>query len=94
MVLSACETAVAGDRADVAQGLAGVAAQGARSVIGSLWKVPDEAAAMFMSAFYESWTQAKRTSVASALAQAQDRVRQRYPHPTYWAPFINMGRWD
>ncbi len=50
LILSACETAAGDDRA--ALGFSGVAVQaGARSVLGSLWLVQDEATSVLLSTF-------------------------------------------
>ncbi|MGA3983478.1 CHAT domain-containing protein [Ralstonia nicotianae] len=93
VVLSACESAV-GSGDDLALGLAGLAQLGTRSVIGSLWKVDDQATADLMEAFYMIWTAQPSNGPARALAAAQARVRKDYPHPYYWAAFTNVGRWQ
>ena len=52
LALSACETAAGDERA--ALGLAGVAIRaGARSALGSLWRIHDEAASQLVVSFYE-----------------------------------------
>src|SRR5206468_12428901 len=69
LTLSACDTAAGDDRA--ALGLAGMAIKaGARSAVGTLWRVSDQAAAELISEFYR---QLKRPGVsrAAALQQAQ-----------------------
>lgn len=93
LMLSACETA-AGDE-NAALGLSGVAVKsGARSAVGTLWLVDDEAAQVISSDFYRGLFQ-DRVSRAKALQRAQrlllkDRVRR---HPYYWAPFVLIGNW-
>ncbi|CCF96745.1 CHAT domain-containing protein [Ralstonia solanacearum] len=93
VVLSACESAV-GSENGVVLGLAGLAQLGTRSVIGSLWKVDDQATADLMEAFYMIWTAQPSSGPARALAAAQARVRKDYPHPYYWAAFTTIGRWQ
>ena len=56
LILSACQTAIGDQRA--ALGLAGVAVRaGARSVLGSLWRVDDASTAELMKQFYEELLQ-------------------------------------
>ncbi|WP_204153542.1 CHAT domain-containing protein [Leptolyngbya sp. CCY15150] len=93
LVFSACDTAQGDDRA--ALGLAGVAVQaGARSTIGSLWKVDDASTSVFMQQFYQALTQ-DNLSKAAALRQAQLALldSEAYQAPYYWAPFILVGNW-
>lgn len=93
IVLSSCESAGIG-QGDLALGLAGIAGLGARSVIGSLWQVDDEATSKLMSAFYVNWMAQHAKDASRALATAQQQVRDQYKHPFYWAAFITIGRWD
>lgn len=95
VVLSACETGrtqtAAGD-----EGLGLVRAfqlAGARDVVASLWAVDDEATAHFMTAFYRGWGRG-RLDVATALQQARQAMRRRWPHPFYWAAFQGYARAD
>lgn len=93
LVLSACETAQGDDRATL--GLAGVAVQaGARSTIGTLWKVDDASTSVLMQAFYQAWS-AGAISKAEALRQAQLHLLQGadYRSPYFWAPFVLVGNW-
>ncbi len=93
LVLSACETASGDQRA--ALGLSGIAIKaGARSTIGSLWSVNDEASAEFAGYFYEYLTK-PNMSRAAALRLAQLRLlnNPRYQHPIYWAPYTLLGSW-
>jgi CHAT domain-containing protein len=93
LTLSACRTAAGDDRA--ALGLAGLAVKaGARSALASLWFIDDEAAATFVTAFYEALENGAATK-AKALQTAQLRMLQdrRYRHPAYWAPFLIIGNW-
>ncbi|MEM9485509.1 MAG: CHAT domain-containing protein [Cyanobacteria bacterium P01_F01_bin.116] len=94
LVLSACETAIGDQQA--ALGLAGTAVRsGARSTLGSLWQVSDEATALLISRFYDELTSGEVTK-AEALRRAQlsileiPRFRQ---HPFFWAPYVLVGNW-
>jgi CHAT domain-containing protein len=93
LTLSACETAAGDDRA--ALGLSGVAIKaGARSALGTLWRVNDAASATLIVEFYR---QLKEPSVSRAVAlqRAQARLREdrRYRHPFYWSPFLLISSW-
>jgi len=93
LMLSACETAVGDERA--ALGLAGVAIRaGARSAMGSLWSVSDEATSQLVVGFYEALDDAGM-SKAGALRQAQQQLmaEARFRHPYYWAPFLVINNW-
>jgi CHAT domain-containing protein len=93
LTLSACETASGDDRA--ALGFAGVALQaGARSAVATLWLVHDEAAAVFMGAFYRS-LYTPGVSRARALQQAQLSLLKdsTYADPFFWAPFVLLNNW-
>jgi CHAT domain-containing protein len=63
---------------------------GARSVLLTLWNVHDLSTAEFMTAFYRHWKD--NSSKPMALRAAMLELRDRYPHPYYWAPFALTGR--
>lgn len=93
LILSACQTAEGNDQAPL--GLSGVAlASGARSVLGSLWVVADDATSELMQSFYARLT-SRESSKAQALRQAQLATMQnkQFSHPFYWAPFVLIGSW-
>ena len=93
LTLSACETAVGDDRSPL--GLSGVAYKsGARSTLGSLWPVSDEAAQKMLPVFYQA-LKTSGTSKARALQQAQVELIQSedLSHPAFWGPFILIGNW-
>ena len=93
LVLSACETAAGDERA--ALGLAGVAIRaGARSALGSLWKISDEATYELVVEFYKS-LQDPSLSKANALRNAQLALmdQPRFAHPYYWSPFLLINNW-
>ena len=93
LTLSACETAEGNDRAPL--GIAGAATRArAKSVLGTLWPVEDNAARTLMEEFYTGISGAKLTKT-EALRQAQIQLIQRpeYAHPLFWAPFVLIGNW-
>lgn len=93
LTLSACETAEGNDRAPL--GIAGAAVRArAKSVLGTLWAVDDEATRQVMERFYQGLVGGQQ-SKAAALRDAQLGVlRQRKTsHPVYWAPFNLVGNW-
>jgi CHAT domain-containing protein len=93
LVLSACQTALGDNRA--ALGLAGVAVRaGARTTLGSLWLVSDEATAKLMAQFYQELTK-DQVRKAEALRRAQLEVLNAdyFSHPYYWSAFILVGNW-
>lgn len=93
LTLSACETAEGDDRAPL--GLSGAALKArARSALGSLWPVSDDAATLLMGQFYRSLAE-PATSKAQALQKAQLKLikNNNFNYPFYWAPFIMVGSW-
>jgi CHAT domain-containing protein len=92
LTLSACDTATGDDRAPL--GFAGAAIKArARSVVGTLWAVSDEAAEQFMAAFYSGLAQQGK---AEAVTRAQRALIQspQFSHPYYWAPIVLIGDWN
>ncbi len=63
---------------------------GAQAVLLTLWDAHDMSTADFMSVFYRHLQSS--TNKAQALQLAMREVRDRYPHPFYWAPFILIGQ--
>jgi CHAT domain-containing protein len=93
LTLSACETAEGNDRAPL--GIAGAAIRArAKTVLGTLWPVDDDAARQLMDHFYQGLATGG-LSKAAALRQAQLALL-RTPatdHPIFWAPFNLVGNW-
>jgi CHAT domain-containing protein len=90
--LSACVTGLnviaAGDEL---LGLArGLFRAGAATLLLALWEVPDESTAEFMSAFYRRYVSTHDR--AGALREATLEIREKYPHPVHWAPFVLSGK--
>jgi CHAT domain-containing protein len=89
VVLSACDTALGKNVAG--EGLMGLRyvalARGARSVVSSLWEVPDVAAANLMDGFYRSLVRSK-APVDVALSQAmRGMITRGQSDPALWAAF-------
>lgn len=80
LVLAACETGVS-DSLDIGvEGIAGLAqAKGARTVVASLWEVPDTGTAQVMSHFYAELLQQQQADIPAALAAAQRAMISQIP---------------
>jgi CHAT domain-containing protein/Tfp pilus assembly protein PilF len=102
VVLSACETALG----KVRQGEGPVSLQaafllaGARTVVGTLWEVPDDSTALVTTGFFKELARTgKEKDKARALQQAQQKViedrRELYAaaHPFFWAGIALTGDW-
>ena len=63
---------------------------GARSLLLSLWEVDDRSTSELMKEFYRGLEHHPRK--ADALRAAMLAVREKYPHPYYWAAFKLIGR--
>ncbi|HVO62607.1 MAG TPA: CHAT domain-containing tetratricopeptide repeat protein [Terriglobales bacterium] len=68
----------------------GLLQAGAQNLVLSLWDVHDASTKQFMIDFYARLQQGH--SYAAALQSAMLELRQRYPHPYYWAPFALIGK--
>jgi CHAT domain-containing protein len=62
---------------------------GARSVVMSLWKVPDQATAELMQDFYTRLVGGQPRG--AALRDAQRSLMKRYSERMYWGAFICQG---
>jgi len=96
VVLSACETGLG--EVSVGEGVFGLrrafVLAGARTLVMSLWKVPDEQTQELMEDFYHRMlgTDGKPPQPrAEALRDAQLAVKARHPQPFYWGAFICQG---
>jgi tetratricopeptide (TPR) repeat protein len=63
---------------------------GATTLVASLWLVQDETTAELMENWYEYVSEGVRR--ATALRHAQLALKDKYPHPYYWAPFVLIGQ--
>jgi CHAT domain-containing protein len=91
VVLSACNTGLGEVR--TGEGVFGLRrafmVAGARTLVMSLWKVPDEQTRELMIDFYGRVLSGQ--GVADALRQAQLALRQKHPDPYFWGAFICQG---
>jgi CHAT domain-containing protein/tetratricopeptide (TPR) repeat protein len=91
VVLSACETGLG--QVHVGEGVFGLrrafAVAGAKTLVMSLWKVPDDQTQELMVDFYRRIL--KGEPRAEALRQAQQAIRARHPDPYYWGAFVCQG---
>jgi len=96
VTLSACDTALG--REAGGEGLLGLARAfqyaGARSVLASLWGVPDDSTSGLMARFYGALRQGRPKDEALQAAQ-QHMIRSGGPasHPFRWAAFQLIGDW-
>jgi CHAT domain-containing protein len=63
---------------------------GAATLVASLWLVQDETTAELMEKWYDHLR--KGVGRATALRNAQLALKDRCPHPYYWAPFVLIGQ--
>lgn len=90
VVLSACETGL-GDL-HTNEGVYGLQRAfkiaGARYLMMSLWKVPDQATQEFMTFFYQKWL-SENMLLPDAFQATQAAMRQKYPaNPLNWAAWV------
>jgi CHAT domain-containing protein len=89
VVLSACETGLG--HIDGNEGVFGLQRAfkiaGAKTLVMSLWQVPDYQTQELMTVFYEKLLTGK-LAPRLALRAAQDEMRKRHYEPYYWAGFV------
>src|SRR5215471_1638174 len=68
----------------------GLFCAGATTLLLSLWDVHDESTAQLMGYFYQHYIQS--SDMARSLQHAMRELRERKPHPFYWAPFVLVGK--
>lgn len=91
VVLSACDTGLG--HIHTGEGVFGLRRAfriaGARTLVISLWRIPDLPTNELMMSFYQPVLQGQ--GCADALRDAQLALRTKYPNPLYWAAFICEG---
>jgi CHAT domain-containing protein len=102
VVLSACETGL-GQVSNQGEGVLGLRQSfqlaGARTVLASMWKVPDKDTERLMTKFFQRWlagtpkAQALRAAQLELLAELRKDAdpKRRAAPPLYWAGFICHG---
>jgi CHAT domain-containing protein len=68
----------------------GLFCAGATSLLLSLWDVHDESTSVLMQEFYKNYIQTG--NMAGALQSTMKKLRERNPHPYFWAPFVLVGK--
>jgi CHAT domain-containing protein len=99
-VLSACETGLGS--LDAAGGVIGLRrafhVAGVHSVVASLWQVPDRETAILMETFFTRLVSVRDVAAALQFAQQslidEQRKRNGWAHPFFWAAFNVSGRAD
>ena len=96
VTLSACETALGevNPGAEIATLAQAFSVAGSRSMLGSLWRVEDQATAFLMKRFYTHLLSGKSKVESLRLSQEDVRADSRWTHPFYWAAFTLIGDWN
>ncbi|HYM74904.1 MAG TPA: CHAT domain-containing protein [Candidatus Dormibacteraeota bacterium] len=91
-VLSACSTenGPEGGSQDYGSLARAFLSQGVPHVLATRWNVDSASSAFLMESFYNNLISGM--PVSQALAQAESALRQKEPHPYYWAPFDAFGK--
>jgi CHAT domain-containing protein/lipopolysaccharide biosynthesis regulator YciM len=94
VTLSACETGLG--KLATGEGIIGLSRAllyaGARNIVVSFWKVPDESTASLMEDFYATLLSSGDKALALQTAKRKMLREGKYTHPFYWAPFVLVGR--
>jgi hypothetical protein len=95
VTLGACETGLGRfDRADNLRGIpAALMLGGVRSIVATLWKVPDAASRTFFTALYRELA-GSDAGIIGAFRAAQQATREGFPAYRDWGGFVLMGGLD
>ena len=92
VALSCCHSATGEVKAEGVVGIArAFLGAGARSVLVSLWALPDEATMHFMEHFYRELFKGKKASEALNRAMECMRESEQFREVKNWAPFVLIG---
>lgn len=90
VVLSACETGLGVDGSS--EGVFGLQRAfklaGVKTIVMSLWKVPDAETSQLMQEFYSNWLSGMDRH--EAFSKAQRTIKETSPNPYYWAGFVML----
>ena len=90
VVLSSCETGLGKDVAS--EGVFGLQRAfklaGVKTLVMSLWKVPDAETSQLMQLFYANWLGGMNKH--EAFQTAQLKIKESHPNPYFWAGFIML----
>ena len=92
--LSACETAKIGEKsngAEIDSLVDIVLKKGSKSVLATLWQIPDKSTSIFMSEFYKNLSKGQSKIEALTNAQRQFIHSTNYINPLFWSSFIISG---
>ncbi|MGD0390418.1 MAG: CHAT domain-containing tetratricopeptide repeat protein, partial [Tepidisphaeraceae bacterium] len=64
---------------------------GSPAVVASLWEVQDSSTASLMQQFYRDLQSPDYKTKLAAFTAARKQLKQEYPEPFFWAPFIYLG---
>ena len=95
VVLSACEASLGKSyRGQLSFGLSeAFLLAGAQNVLGSLWRVSDDAAQEYMQVFYRAYVKSDAKPAAAARTAALEMSRDpAFSHPYFWAAFALTQR--
>ncbi len=92
-VLSCCSSALGSDDAgDDYEGLTrALLASGCRTLLTTLWEIPDEQTCSIMKDFYKKYSEG--TSPSEAIHRAILNIKENFEDPFYWASFKLTGRY-
>jgi CHAT domain-containing protein/Flp pilus assembly protein TadD len=92
ITLSGCGTGlnVVADGDELLGLLRGLIYAGAQAALLTLWDVQDQSTTEFMTSFYAHLD--RTTDKSDALRQAMLEIREKHPHPYFWAPFFLVGK--
>ena len=93
VVLSSCDSGRGTMKADGIQGMArAFILAGAQAVLTTLWRVPDESAAIFMQFFYQYMVDGKESTLALRKAILSIRCFSKYSQYIHWSGYQLTGR--